>query len=65
MQPLLKSVLNFLEKQFSLQLPHDPAVSLLYIFTKNQRLATGILAHTLFTIARKEKQLIAHQQMNG
>ena len=65
-QPLWRTVWKFLKK-LEIELPYDPAIPLLGIYTKETRIerdtCTPVFIAALFTTARTWKQL--RRQMNG
>ena len=67
-QPLWRTVWRFLKK-LEIQLPYDPAISLLGIHTEETRrerdTCTPMFIAALFIIARHGSNLDVHQQMNG
>ena len=70
MQPLWKTVWNFLRK-LKMELPFDPAIPLLGLYPKNpetpiqKNLYTPMFIAAQFIIAKCWKQLSAPQQMSG
>ena len=70
MQPLWKTVWRFLKK-LKIELPYDPAITLLGIYPKDtnvmiQRVTCiQMFIATMSTIGNYGKNLDVHQQMNG
>ena len=68
--PLWKILRRFLKK-LKIEIPYDPTVSLLGIYTKKAKIltqkgtCTPMLIATLFTIPRHGSKPSVHQQMNG
>ena len=66
-QSLWRTVWRFLKK-LEIERPHDPAIPLLGIYTKETRIerdtCTPLFISALFTIARTWKNLDVHRQMN-
>ena len=67
-QPLWKTVWTFLKK-LNIELPHDPEISLLGIYSEKTIIqidtCTPMFTAALFTIARTWKELNVHQQRSG
>ena len=67
-QPLWRTVWRFLKK-LEIELPYDPAIPLLGIYTEETRIewdtCTPKFITVLFTIVRTCKQPISHQQRDG
>ena len=67
-QPLWRRVWRFLKK-LKIELPYDPAIPLLGIYPEKTIIqkdaCTPMFIAALFTIARSQKHLNAHRQMNG
>ena len=67
-KPLCRTVWRFLKK-LEIQLPYDPAILLLGIYTEETRIerdmCTPVFITALFTITRHGSNLDVHQQMNG
>ena len=67
-QTLWKTVWRFLKK-LKIELPYDPTIPLLGIYTEETRIETDMCTPmfitTLFTIARNGRKIDIHWQMNG
>ena len=65
---LWRTVWRFLKK-LEIELPYDPAIPLLHIYTEEVRIETDtctpMFITALFTIARHGSNLDVHWQMNG
>ena len=66
---LWRTVWRFLKKKLEIELPYDPPIPLLRIYTEEARIGrdtcTPMFITALFTIARHGSNLDVHWQING